>query len=381
LPEKYDFVSTCLFGLEHFVAEDIAALGYERTDTIDGHVTFRAPIEAIAECNVNFGCAERVLLLLGEFRAETFDELFEGVRALQLEHWVGRDGAFPVRGHSVRSKLHSVPDCQKIIKKAAATRLGQHYHYDWLRESGPVTQIEFFIFNDVARIMLDTTGVALHKRGWRPAAMEAPLRETLANALVRISRAEAGTLFWDPMCGSGTIPIEAARYIRGEAPGALRHFAAEHWPCLDQTVFYHAKERAAANIRRDVAPVVVGTDVDPAAVKMAHANASRAGVDMFVKFRQMDAMDIKKPAPDIRGTVVCNPPYGERLGHLRAAEQLYRNMGAAFARLEPWHVYVLTADEMFEQFYGRRADKARKLYNGMIKCNLYQYFKFDKPAK
>lgn len=371
-------VATCLFGLEHLLGEEIDALGYERTATIDGRVTFRGDAEAVALANVFLRYAEHVYIKLGSFRATSFDALFEGVRDLPFEAFVGRDDAFPVKGHSIHSELRSIPDCQKIIKKAIATRLTEKYGIRWFPETGTIYQIEFFILKDEATLMIDTSGEPLYKRGYREKTGPAPLRETLAAAMAAISRPREDVLLWDPMCGSGTIAIEAAMQMKNIAPGAGRSFAAEAFPMIGRAHFAAAREEAADLVENN-GFCAFASDIDPAMVAAAEANAAAAGVEGAVRCFVQDARKIS--ADGRRGTIVTNPPYGQRLGERRAVEALYRDIGVRFRSLSPWQVYILTSDQDFEFYYGRRADKKRKLYNGMIPCSLYQFFKNDKGDK
>ncbi|MBO5904033.1 MAG: class I SAM-dependent RNA methyltransferase [Clostridia bacterium] len=367
------YVATCLFGLEKFLGEEIDALGYKRISTIDGRVTFSGDLSAVARCNIGMRFAERLYIKLGEFTADTFDALFEGTKALAWENFIGANDAFPVTGHSVKSKLFSIPDCQSIVKKAIVERLKTKYRLSFFPEDNIVYRVEFFILNDVASLMIDTSGTALHKRGYLPASNTAPLRETLAAALVKIARPRDDVLFWDPMCGSGTIAIEAALMQTNRAPGMNRHFDAEGFPQIDTSIWTSAREEARDNIINDSSFEVYASDIDQGCVDLTRDNIRRAGVGGTVKAFQRDALDIKTGGR--RGTVVCNPPYGERLFSMEQAETLYRNMGRAFSHLDSWQIYVLTSHEGFERLYGRRADKIRKLYNGMIKCNFYQFFK------
>ena len=371
--EKIQLVATCLFGLERLLGEEIDALGYKRLDTIDGRVSFEGDLSAIARANINLRFAERVFIKLGEFPCESFDALFEGTRALEWEKYVGSGDAFPVKGHAIKSKLFSVPDCQSIVKKAVVNRLSDKYGVSWFEESGVKYQIEFFIFKDIATLMIDTSGVALHKRGYRPVSGEAPIRETLAAAIAKLARPRHDVLLWDPFCGSGTIAIEGAMILANIAPGVDRNFAAEKFAILNSRLFEEAREEAMDLERLDEDFEIFGSDIDAEVLKIAKQNADRAGVGEKIKFFEMDARKIKKL--DRRATIVCNPPYGERLMEQKEAEQLYRDMGRAFRELDPWQIYVITSSESFERLYGRRADKVRKLYNGMIPCNFYQYFK------
>ncbi len=372
MTQTYEYVATCLFGLEALLGEEIDALGYERIETIDGRVTFRGDMAAIARCNINLRFAERLYLKLGSFKAATFAELFDGTNALPWEEWIGRDDAFPVKGHSIKSALTSIPDCQSIVKKAVVERLSGEYGISWFKEEGVKYQIEFFILKDIATLMIDTSGVALHKRGYRPAAGVAPLRETLAAAMVKLSRPREEVLLWDPFCGSGTIAIEAAMMMTGTAPGIARSFAAEEFYDVPEKIWTNAREEAQS-LRHASEFEVYASDIDPKMVDLARANIRRADMGAHIKCFVRDATEIVKA--DRRATIVCNPPYGERLSDMREVEQLYRKMGQCFSRLAPWQIYVLTSVPDFERMYGRRADKVRTLYNGMIKCGYFQYFK------
>ena len=372
---KFEIVATCLFGLEHLLGEEIDALGYERTATIDGRVTFMGDAEAVALANVFLRYAEHIYIKLGSFRATSFDALFEGVRDLPFEAFIGREDAFPVKGHSINSTLYSIPDCQKIIKKAIATRLTEKYGIRWFPETGVTYRVEFFILKDEATLMIDTSGEPLYKRGYRQKTGPAPLRETLAAAMAAISRPREDVLFWDPMCGSGTIAIEAAMLQSNIAPGAHRAFAAEAFPSVGRKLFDAAREEAADSVEH-TAFEVFASDIDPDMIAAVEANARAAGVLGTVRAFVADARKIS--ANGRRGTIVTNPPYGQRLGERRAVEQLYRDIGVHFRSLSPWQVYIITSDQDFEFYYGKRADKKRKLYNGMIPCSLYQFFKNDK---
>lgn len=365
-------VATCLFGLEKMLGEEIDALGYKRTETIDGRVKFSAPLSAIPRLNINLRFAERVLIEVGHCPAPDFDTLFEGVKAMEWENYIGRNDIFPVKGHSIKSKLFSLPDCQKIIKKAVATRLGNRYGLVFMPETDIKYQIEFFIFKDEASLMIDTSGMPLHKRGYRPHSNDAPLRETLAAAMVKLSRPREDVLFWDPMCGSGTIAIEAALMMTNTAPGINRSFVCENYPFIFESDWDNARDEAFDNIKES-SFAVYASDIDENAVNITKENVKRAGLTKHVKAFQQDALTISTEGK--RGTIVCNPPYGERLGSIEEAEELYRQMGKHFKSLDRWQIYVITSHESFERLYGRRADKVRKLYNGMIPCYYYQFFK------
>ena len=371
---KFELVATCLFGLEKLLGEEIDKLGYQRTDTMDGRVTFIGDERAVFVANMRLRFAERVFIKLGSFKSESFEELFEGTKSLDWENFIGREDSFPVKGHAIKSKLFSVPDCQSIVKKAVVSRLSEKYGIRWFTEEKTKYQIEFFIFKDIATLMIDTSGVALHKRGYRPSSGIAPLRETLAAAIAAISRPREDVLLWDPFCGSGTIAIECAMMMTNQAPGLDRHFVCEEFEILsNKKIITDERSKALSEIKHNSEFEAFASDIDPEVLEIAKANADRAGVADRIKFFVADARKIQKL--DRRGTVVCNPPYGERLLTPKETEQLYRDMGRAFDKLSPWQIYVLTSAENFQALYGRRADKVRKLYNGMIPCSLYQYFK------
>ena len=367
-------VATCLFGLEKQLGEEIDALGLKRIDTMDGRVTFLGEFEDIPRANINLRLAERVYILVGSYTATSFTELFDGAVALPWEDYIGKYDEFPVKGHAIKSKLFSVPDCQSIVKKALVERLSKYYKIKWFSEnSGVKYQIEFFIFKDVAHLMIETSGAPLHKRGYRPEAGVAPIRETLAAAIALTSRPREDTLFWDPFCGSGTLAIEAAMIATNRAPGLLREFSGEKFPFLPKKMWQDAREDAESKIFHDSTFEAYASDIDEDILDVVYENALRAGVEEHLNIFQADARKIEKL--DRRGSIVCNPPYGERLMTEREVAELYADMGRAFDKLYPWQVYVITSCENFERLYGRRADKVKKLYNGMIPCNLYQFFK------
>lgn len=371
--KQLQLVATCLFGLEKLLGEEIDALGLHRLETMDGRVLFEGNCADIARANLQLRCAERVLIRLGAFPAHSFDELFEGTRALPWEDWIGRQDCFPVKGHAIKSQLHSVPDCQSIIKKAIVSRLSGAYRLRWLPETGVKYQVEFFLFKDTASLMLDTSGTSLHKRGYRPDAGAAPLRETLAAALALIARPREDVLFWDPMCGSGTIAIEAALILSNRSPGLGRSFAAEQFAQIPSAVWRDAREQAESGIRRDAEFEVWASDIDGEILDVAYENALRAGVEDRIRLFEADVRSIQKP--DRRGTIVCNPPYGERMMTPAEVAELYREMGKHLSGFSPWQIYILSSHPDFERLYGIRADKVRRLYNGMIPCGYYQYFK------
>ena len=366
------FVATCLFGLERFLGEEIDALGYTRLETIDGRVVFEGDESAVARFNMWSRFAERLFVRVGVCQAFDFESLFEGTYAMPWEDYIGPDDVFPVTGHSIKSLLTSIPACQSIVKKAIVNRLMREHGVNSLPETETKYPIEFFIMNDTASLMIDTSGAPLHKRGYRPESGFAPLRETLAAALVKTARPREDVLLWDPMCGSGTIAIEAAMMVNNIAPGLERGFISMKYDFLPRSIWKSAKEEAN-DLKKDTEFEAYASDIDPECVEITKENCKRAGVVKWVKAFQRNALEIRTGGR--RGTIVCNPPYGERLLTMQEAEKLYRDMGKHFKTLDSWQIYVLTSHEGFERLYGQRADKVRKLYNGMIKCNYYQFFK------
>jgi putative N6-adenine-specific DNA methylase len=379
---KLQLVATCLFGLERLLGEEIDALGLKRIETMDGRVIFEGEERDIPRANIALRCAERVFVLMGRFHAETFDQLYEGTKALPWADWIGKTDAFPISGHSIKSRLTSIPACQKIVNRAVVDAMTAKYGITWFEQNSGVTySVEFFLLKDEAMLLIDTSGMALHKRGYRPHAGIAPLRETLAAAIALTARPREDVLFWDPFCGSGTIAIETAMILQNRAPGLARSFAGEQFDRLPAALWESARESARAAIKTDSACEVWASDIDEDMTDMTYDCAVRAGVEDVMNIFAADARTIEKP--DRRGTILCNPPYGERLMTEAEAAELYRAMGRRFATFEPWQIYVLTSCERFEKLYGRRADKTRKLYNGMLPCYLYQFFKpaGSAPAK
>lgn len=370
--KRFILTVPCPLGTESITAHQIRQLGYETSLVSDGSVSFEGDEEAIALANINLRSGERVLIKLAEFKALTFTELFDNVKKIPWEDFIGRDCAFPVKGYSLKSKLFSVPDCQSIIKKAVVQRLGEKYNISWFEETGPLYRIQFSIMKDVATIYIDTTGAPLYKRGYRAEGVLAPLRETLAFSMVDISRWRGDRPFIDPFCGSGTIPIEAAMYALNIAPGKMRRFECESWDMFKNKTFADAREEAIDNEQRDNEVAIYGSDIDSEAVSLSIANAKKAGVSEHIKFFRADVKDVR--AFRDKGIVMCNPPYGERLMDKKSVERLYASMGRKFAEFENASKLILTSFEDFEKFYGKKADKKRKLYNGMLKCDLYMYF-------
>ena len=360
-----------LFGLEGLCAEELRRLKLPEVAAENGRVRCKAAPADIPRVNLNLRTGERVLLVVGRYRAADFEALFEGCRALPWEEFIPREGAFPVKGHSLNSQLHAVPACQAVLKKAAAARLGEKYGLETLPESGALYQIQFSIMKDTAVLMLDTSGAGLHKRGYRAQGVAAPLRETLAAAMVLLSRYRGRDPLCDPFCGSGTIPIEAALIAKNRAPGLNRSFSAQKWACVDRELWLRAEDEAMdKEFEGDYE--IWGGDLDPAAVELARRNAELAEVDDIVRFEAADARTFHWGG--MYGRIVTNPPYGERIMERREAEELYRAFGKAWAKFpETWKLYLLSSHTEFERTFGKKADKKRKLYNGMLKCDLFMY--------
>ena len=370
---KMTFCAPCIFGLEGLCANGFRFLGLENVRAENGRVLFDGDFSAMARANINARYAERILILMGEFRAVSFAQLFDGVRALPWAEYIGMSDAFPVKGSCLNSKLMSVPDCQKIVKKAVVQALSERYMLSWFEETGALHQIQFLIFNDRVSVLLDTSGAGLHKRGYRAQANEAPIKETLAAAMAELAGVRPNHFVIDPMCGSGTILIEAAMKALKIAPGLDRYFAAERWSCVPDKVFEREREAARAKIVRDCAFRAQGFDIDPAALAVAKSNAEKAGVADRITFEKRDINELV--LPEGYCTVITNPPYGERLLDLKAAEALYKVMGERFPRAEGKRYAVITPDDDFEKLFGRKADKRRKTYNGTLKCQIYLFSK------
>ena len=369
--DHLSFAVPTLFGLEGLAADELRRLGLVQVQAENGRVLCQGTAADLPRLNLNLRTGERVLLVLGSFPAGDFDALFEGARALPWERFIPRDGQFPVKGHSLNSQLHSVPTCQAMIKKAVAQRLGQKYGLNQLPETGAVYQIQFSIMKDTATLMLDTSGAGLHKRGYRAQGVAAPLRETLAAAMVILSRYKGRDPLCDPFCGSGTIPIEAALIAKNRAPGLNRHFSAQKWKWMDNRLWMDAADEAMDQ-EFDGGYEIWGGDIDPEAVALARHNAQLAEVDDIVNFETADATRFHWGG--LYGRVVTNPPYGERIMERREAEELYRAFGQAWRKFpDSWKLYLLSSHTEFERTFGKQADKKRKLYNGMLKCDLFMY--------
>ena len=370
---KINLVAPCLFGIESVAADEFRRMGFEDIKTENGRVLLSGDSNMLARANICSRFAERILINVGEFQALTFTDLFEGVKALPWENYIGRDDAFPVNGWSINSKLFSIPDCQSIIKKAIVERLKLKYHINYFAETGPEYKIRFSIMKDSVTMMIDTSGDGLHKRGYRRNSNDAPLKETLAASMCDLARIYPDTKLFDPFCGSGTILIESALMAKNIAPGLRRFFAAERFGFLDYKIWQEERTRAQDLIRPTVDFSAQGFDIDKNAVELTLANAKKAGVEKYVKASIADVRDFTPPSD--RCLTITNPPYGERLLDVKAAEELYTVMGQRFVQGDGQKYFIISPHDMFEDFYGKKADKRRKLYNGMIKCQLFMYFK------
>lgn len=369
---NYQLVATSAMGLEAIVAQEVKALGYETT-VDNGKVYFEGDETAIARTNLWLRIADRVKIVVGQFPAKSFEQLFESVKALPWEKYLPVDAAFPVSGKSVKSKLFSVPDCQAITKKAIVERMKQHYkRLGFLDESGATYKIEVSILKDVATLTIDTSGAGLHKRGYRQAQGEAPLKETLAAALVQISKWNPNRPFVDPFCGSGTIALEAAMFGQNIAPGYNREFISEEWPWMKAEIWDTVRDEADSLANYDQPLEIIGSDIDHRMVSIAQENAMEAGFGELITFKQMQARDFTTQLTD--GVMIGNPPYGERIGDVEVVEQVIRDVGKVMKNYPTWSVYMLSSMKNFEELYGRQATKKRKLFNGFIETNYYQFW-------
>ncbi|MEA4920733.1 MAG: class I SAM-dependent RNA methyltransferase [Clostridiaceae bacterium] len=369
---KYNFVIPCLIGTEGLVADELKFNGFDGVMAENGRVRFSGDMSDCAKANVIIRCGARVLLELASFKAYTFEDLFQGVRAIEWENIIGKNDSFPVKGYSLSSQLHSVPACQSIVKKSIVERLKEKHSVSWLEETGTRYQVQFSIIKDVAEVYLDTTGLPLYKRGYKKESNLATIRETLAASMVKIARYRGREDFIDPMCGSGTIAIEAAMSSLGIMPGARRDFDAEQWGFAGKEIFDEQKNKYIAMERHERLPIYA-SDIDPECVEITKENARRAGVAECIDVTLADAL--KMEYPKNRGIVMVNPPYGQRMLDLESARKLYRGFGEKLRDCDGLKKYIITSDEEFEKYFGFIADKKRKLYNGMIKCDLYMYFK------
>lgn len=376
---KIELIATAAFGLESIVARELKTLGYVDQTVENGKVTFSADELGICRANLWLRSSDRVLLKMGSFNALTFEELFQATKKLPWENWLPEDANFPVQGKSVKSKLFSVSDCQAIVKKAIVERLKEKYGRSWFEETGPRYQIEIALLNNQATLTIDTSGPGLHKRGYRKLAGQAPLKETLAAAMVQLSHWRKDRTLLDPFCGTGTIPIEAALLALNRAPGLKRSFAAEKWPRIPKAFWQEAWQEALDLQEHNTSLHIYGSDIDTKALALARTHAVEAGVDGIIHFQRLPVAEVRSRFD--YGHLIANPPYGERLGEMKDVEQLYLELGETFKRLENWSLHLLTNQQFPEQFIGRRWDKSRKLYNGRLECHYYQFFGIRPPRE
>jgi putative N6-adenine-specific DNA methylase len=368
---EYNLIATATFGIEAVVAQELRNLGYENLKIENGRVEFKGTEEDIVKCNLWLRCADRVLIKINEFKAESFEELFQGSMAFKWGGFIPMNGKMHVNGKSVKSKLHSVPDCQAIVKKAIVESMKKTYKTDWFEENGPVYKIEVGILKDIVTLTIDTSGPGLHKRGYRELAGEAPLKETLAAAMVLLSKWEPHRVFADPLCGSGTIAIEAALIGKNIAPGLNRSYTAETWSNIPSKLWEEGRTAARAAIN-DLDFRILASDINSRILVTARENAIKAGVEKYIAFQKLDVLEFSSKKR--YGCIISNPPYGERIGELKEVEKLYKNMGQVFSELEDWSFFIITSHLDFQRVFGKRATKNRKLYNGRIQCYFYEFF-------
>lgn len=370
---QYDLIATSTFGIEAITAGELKKLGYGNVTIENGRVTFKGEEKDIAITNMWLRTADRVLIKMAEFRAESFEELFQGTIAVDWWKFIPENGKMHVTGKSVKSKLFSVPDCQSIVKKAVIESMKKKYKKEVFPEDGPIYKIEVGILKDIVTLTIDTSGPGLHKRGYREEAGEAPLKETLAAALVLVSQWTPDRYLFDPFCGSGTIPIEAALIGRNMAPGLKRSFVSETWPNIKKRIWEEVREEAE-NAVNDLEFVIYGSDMDGRILKTARQNAIKAGVDEFTNFQKLPVEEFSSKKRN--AFIITNPPYGERLGEEKQVRKLYERLGELYRELPDWSFFILTSYYEFEKCFRRKADKNRKLYNGRLQCYYYQYIKY-----
>ncbi|MBQ4617693.1 MAG: class I SAM-dependent RNA methyltransferase [Clostridia bacterium] len=369
--EQLQFCAPCLFGSEGILADELKRMGASDVRAQNGRVLFCGEVSLLARANLRCRTAERIGLLLGQFRATSFDQLFEGVKALPWERFIGKTDRFPVKGWSLQSALHSIPDCQSIIKKAIVERLRRTHRVTWFEETGALYRVQFTILKDEVTLLIDTSGVGLHKRGYRQNAGGAPIKETLAAAIVDVTRARLSPIVSDPCCGSGTLLIEAALAAKRIAPGIGRRFVSMEWPLVSYEIWEEERRLAKEQERPDQQIDLYGSDIDTEVLQIARQNAHKAGVAAHVHWNAADLTTFKPQGE--RGIVLCNPPYGERLLDVREAQRIIRELGRVFVPDCGWQYAVISPDEKFEELFGRPAKKRRKLYNGMLRCQLYLF--------
>lgn len=378
--KNYTLITPCFFGIEKILKNEITNLGYEIIKTEDGRITYKTDEKGIAMSNIWLRTAERVLLKVAEFEAKTFNDLFENTKAINWSKYIPYGGEFPVsKASSIKSKLFSTPDIQAIVKKAVVESLKISYQEDgMLPETKEKYPIQVFIHKDIVTLAIDTSGMALHKRGYREVSTKAPLRETMASAMVQLTPWQPGRILVDPMCGSGTIVIEAAMLGLNMAPGLNREFIAEKWTTMDKKIWWDVRKEAFEKMNTDADFKIYGYDIDKEAVMIARKNAELAGVEDYVEFKVFNAKNFE--SEEKFGFIITNPPYGERLEDKQTVKKLYKDLGHAFKELKTWSYYMVTSYEDFENAFNKKATKKRKLYNGRLKTYIYQYIG-PKPPK
>ncbi len=367
-----ELIASTTFGLEAVTKRELEALGYKDMKVENGKITFSGTEQDIVKTNIWLRTAERILVKVGEFKALSFEDLFENTKALPWDEWIEKDANFVVEGKSINSKLYSVPDCQRIVEKAIVERLKEKYHIDWFQKTGAKYTIEVGLLKDMATLTIDTSGAGLHKRGYRDRAGDAPIKETLAAAMILLSFWNKDRVLYDPFCGSGTIPIEAAMIARNIAPGLDRDFVSQEWARIDKELWTRAKREAMKSIDNDTKLQILGSDTDKRSILRARDNAANLGLEDDIQFFMKDMRDVD--LKDEYGVVITNPPYGERMGEVEEINQLYKDFGQKFEELKTWSVYTITSSKNFETLYGKEADRRRKLYNGRIETTYYQFY-------
>lgn len=376
---RIELTASTAFGLEAIVARELKALGYEEVEVQNGRVVFITNEEGICRSNIWLRCADRIGVKMGEFTARSFEELFQQTKALPWEEWLPVDARFPVTGKSVKSQLYSVPDCQAIVKKAIVERLKDTYGVSWFQETGALFAIQVAILKDVVTLTIDTSGRGLNKRGYRELAGEAPLKETLAAAMVYLSYWKPERALVDPFCGTGTIPIEAAFIGQKRAPGLVRKFSAEEWPSVPEKLWARSREEGQDLWQRDLPLNIYGSDIDANALRLARIHAKEAGLEDKIFFQKLPVKEVRSRFR--YGHLITNPPYGLRIGNQEEVASVYQELGTVFHQLEDWSLHMLTTLQKPERFLNKRWDKSRKLYNGRIECHYYQFFGPKPPRR
>ncbi|ADQ14728.1 THUMP domain-containing class I SAM-dependent RNA methyltransferase [Halanaerobium hydrogeniformans] len=366
-------IASSTFGMEALVKKEIKKLGYEITEVKNGRITFTGDLKAVAEANLWLRTAERVMIKIGEFEALDFDQLYEGVKALDWPKWLPENAEFPVSGKSIDSQLSSVPTCQSVVKKAVVDSMKEKYGDQWFPEDGPLYPIEIALYKDQALLTIDSSGTGLHKRGYRDLTVTAPIQETIAAGMIYLSRWDKDRILIDPFCGSGTILIEAAMIAKNQAPGLKRNFISEKWPIFDNMLWAKTRVEAKKAKKIDVEPrLIMGYDHDPEAISIARYHAKKAGVDDLIHFQEKKFEDFSSSRK--YGYIITNPPYGKRMSDQEEVEALYKKMGEKFRDLDTWSYYIITSHPNFEEIFAKEADKRRKLYSGGMETHYYQYY-------